>query len=107
MDANDLKGYSDFMKNIISAQSDESTKIWASKQTYITLGHALIAAAKLGIDACPMEGFDPNQFDEILDLKEKGIATTVIAAIGYRLDEDDTAKAPKVGKSSKQLFEHI
>lgn len=107
MDANDLKGYGDFMKNTISAQSDESTKIWTSKQTYITLGHALIAAAQLGIDACPMEGFDPNQFDEILGLKEKGLATTVIAAIGYRSDEDATAKAPKVRKSSKQLFEHI
>lgn len=103
----DFKGYADFMKNTISAQSDESTKIWTSKQTYITLGHALIAAAQLGIDACPMEGFDPQQVDEILGLKEKGLTSTVIAAIGYRAEDDSAAKAPKVRKSSKQLFEHI
>jgi nitroreductase len=43
---------------------------WAARQTYIALGFFLSAAAMMGVDACPMEGFQPEKYDEVLGLKE-------------------------------------
>lgn len=53
-------------------------------------------AAVLGIDACPMEGLDPTEYDRILSLPEKGYTTSVACALGYRADDDKYASAPKV-----------
>ena len=58
----------------------------------------------MGIDACPMEGFDRAQYDEILDLKAKGYSSAVIATLGYRLPTDKYATAPKVRFPKEQVF---
>jgi nitroreductase / dihydropteridine reductase len=55
-----------------------------AKQTYIALGFALVAAAAEGVDATPMEGFDPNAVDEILGLRAKGLRSVTLLPIGYR-----------------------
>lgn len=68
---------------------------WAARQTYIALGFFLAAAAMMGVDACPMEGFQPEQYDEILGLKEKGLGAVVIATAGYRSPGDKYASAAK------------
>ena len=68
---------------------------WAARQCYIALGFFLSAAAMMGVDACPMEGFQPEQYDEILGLKDKGLASVVIATAGYRAPDDKHAQAPK------------
>lgn len=79
------------------ANTTDENAIWASKQAYIGLGTALIAAAELGVDSTPMEGFDAQQFDEILGLKEKGLHTVVILSLGYRDTENDyLVDLPKV-----------
>ncbi len=44
----------------------------AARQAYIGLGSALIAAAELGVDSTPMEGFEPEKVDEILGLSDLG-----------------------------------
>ncbi len=74
--------------NGILTRSDEANFNWAARQAYIALGTALIAAADLKVDATPMEGFDPDKFNELLNLKEKGLRTVVTLAIGYRHKED-------------------
>jgi len=56
----------------------------------------LAAAGELKVDTCPMEGFDPAQFDEILGLSEKGLSAAVIAPVGYRSAEDKTQHYAKV-----------
>ncbi len=87
---------------------DEAQKLaWSHKQTYIALGVLLTAAAELGIDACPMEGFNAAKFDEILRLKEKGLTSSVIAAIGFRAEDDTYSKLVKVRKPEEELFIHI
>ncbi len=84
---------------------DETARnAWARNQTYIALGNLLTSAALLGIDACPMEGFERAQYDEILGLKAKGLATAVIAALGYRSATDKYASAPKVRFPKEQVF---
>ncbi|WP_121667127.1 NAD(P)H-dependent oxidoreductase [Mesonia aquimarina] len=85
----------------------DQQKIWAAKQAYIALGNLLSAAADLKIDATPMEGFSPQAYDEILNLNEKGLTTAVIAAIGYRSEEDQTQHLKKVRKSNEELFTTI
>mgnify|MGYP003578276720 CR=1 FL=1 len=75
--------------NYFSANSAEANAIWANKQAYIGLGTALVAADELKIDTTPMEGFDAQQFNEVLGLKEKGLHAAVILSLGYRDAEND------------------
>lgn len=69
---------------------------WAGRQVYIALGVFLTSAAMLGIDACPMEGFDAGRYDKILGLNERGLAAQVVAAAGYRAQDDPFAAMKKV-----------
>ncbi len=92
---------------IVKAQDETARNAWARNQTYIALGNLLASAALLGIDACPMEGFDRTQYDEILGLKAKGLATAVIATLGYRSATDKYASAPKVRFPKEQIFVQV
>jgi nitroreductase/dihydropteridine reductase len=71
------------------------TQHWMEKQVYLALGTLLLGAATLGIDATPIEGFDSKVLNEELGLREKGLTSVVIAALGYRSPEDFNAKLPK------------
>lgn len=96
------------MQDIIASQlknSDSDNFIWNSKQSYIALGFALFAAAVEEIDSTPMEGFDKNQLDDLLNLKEKGLRSSVIMTLGYRdADNDYLANLKKVRRKKEKLF---
>ncbi|WP_224483517.1 NAD(P)H-dependent oxidoreductase [Robertkochia aurantiaca] len=102
--AEDLKGYADFMKSKITPLPQETRSNWTARQAYIALGNLLSAAASLKIDACPMEGFEPAQFNEILGLNEKNLNAVAMVTVGYRSEEDDTQHYAKVRKSQDELF---
>ncbi|WDF45298.1 nitroreductase family protein [Chryseobacterium sp. KACC 21268] len=90
---NELK---DMLIDYFSIQTPEQNVIWSDKQAYIALGTALIAAAELKVDATPMEGFDPNLFDEVLGLSEQGLHASIILSLGYRDETNDfLAAMPK------------
>ncbi|MDG3583738.1 NAD(P)H-dependent oxidoreductase [Galbibacter pacificus] len=99
-----LQAYADMMKNSVNSLSEDAKNAWTAKQTYIALGNLLSAAADLKIDTCPMEGFEPDKFTEILGLKELNLTPTVIAPIGYRSEEDETQHYKKVRKPEEELF---
>ncbi len=61
----------------------------AAKQAYIAFSQAVIAAAYEGVDATPLEGFEPDAVDEILGLREKGLRSAVLLPIGYRAEDKD------------------
>lgn len=107
VDIEKFKGYSVFVWNKLSEQSEEARANWTAKQTYIALDNLMMACAELKIDSCPMEGFEREQYDEILGLKEKGLSTAVVATIGYRSFEDETKDWPKVRRPKEDLFEVI
>ncbi len=71
------------------------TAVWAQKQVYLALGELLLGAAALGLDACPMEGFDPAAVNAALGLNSRGLNAVVLVALGYHADEDFNAKLPK------------
>ena len=100
----DLKGYSDFMKSKIVPLPVEQKAVWTSKQTYLALGNLLNAAAELKIDVTPMEGFEPEKYNEILGLNALGLNASLVAAIGYRHEEDATQHYVKVRKPKQELF---
>ena len=99
-----IAGYGDFMKSKIVSLPDDSKNTWTSKQTYLALGNLLNAAAELKIDVTPMEGFVPEQINEILGLEKLGLNTSLIATLGYRHEADDTQHYKKVRKSEEELF---
>ena len=81
-------------------------EVWNSRQAYIALGFLIETAALMGIDATPMEGFDPQQFNEILGLTD--YSAVAIAAVGYRDAENDwLAPLPKVRMPREVLVERI
>jgi nitroreductase len=88
----------------IVSMEEDARNAWARNQAYIALGNLLTSAAVLGIDACPMEGFDRAQYDELLGLKAKGLASAVIATLGYRSPTDKYAEAPKVRFAKDQVI---
>jgi nitroreductase len=92
---------------IVKSMDEKGRDAWARNQAYIALGNLLTSAALLGIDACPMEGFDRAQYDEILGLPAQGFATAVIATVGFRLPTDKYANAPKVRFPKEQIFARV
>lgn len=102
-----VKGYGDFMKNGLVGLPQEKKAIWTSKQTYLALGNLLNAAAELKIDVTPMEGFEPEKYNEILGLNALGLNASLVATVGYRHEEDATQHLAKVRKSTEELFETI
>ena len=107
LEISDLKGYGDFMKSKMKEKSSDEISNWTSKQTYLALANALNACAELKIDSTPIEGFEQDKYNEILGLNEKGLAASVVVAIGYRSNDDNTQNAKKVRKPLAVLFEEI
>ncbi|SFC66889.1 NAD(P)H-dependent oxidoreductase [Spirosoma endophyticum] len=100
-----LRPFADSIKGNILSKTPEEQAIWASRQAYIGLGSALIAAATEHVDATPMEGFNAAALDKILDLPAKGLRSVALVALGYRdAEKDFLAKATKVRRSRKDLF---
>ena len=92
---------------IVNAMDPAARQAWAARQSYIALGTLLTSAALLGVDATPMEGFVPAQYDAILGLAEKGLTTTVICALGFRSENDAYAGLPKVRFENEDVFLHV
>jgi nitroreductase len=104
IETTNLKGFSDMINKVVTTYSVEEREIWTAKQTYIALGTLLSAAADLKVDATPMEGFDMNAVNQILQLPEKGLSATLIVTLGYRHENDTTQFLKKVRKPSTELF---
>ncbi|TDR32730.1 NAD(P)H-dependent oxidoreductase [Hydromonas duriensis] len=80
----------------------------AARQAYIGLGTALLAAAELEVDSTPMEGFDAEALDEILDLRSRGLRSVVILPLGYRESENDwLVNLKKVRRSREQFISEL
>lgn len=91
-----LKGFGDMMKGFLANMDDAKKAAWMKNQIYLALGNLLTVCAALDIDTCPIEGFSPEKYDQILDLPAKGLNSVVVCPIGYRKDSDKYASAKKV-----------
>lgn len=103
-----LNGYRDMMIGaLVKGPTGARIDDWSARQVYIALGNLMTSAAMLDIDACPMEGFEPAKYDEILGLGKLGLASTVACALGYRAGTDKYASLPKVRYQANELFIRI
>lgn len=104
--ADALKGYRDMIVgDVVNGPRKAVAPEWAARQAYIALGQLMTAAAVLGVDACPMEGFSPADYDELLGLKGTGYQSVVACALGYRAASDKYATIPKVRFATETLIE--
>ncbi len=94
------KGAVDYYKEFIKPQPEEQIKAWFGRQVYLALGILLSACAEMGIDATPMEGIEPKNYDSILN--QTDYTTLVVVAIGYR-DQDDFNQPSKNPKSRRDI----
>ncbi|WP_203256876.1 NAD(P)H-dependent oxidoreductase [Hyunsoonleella ulvae] len=93
---NILKPYRDGLLDMMSKMSVEERQKWSTNQAYIALGNLMTVCAIEHIDACPMEGFVPKQFDEILNLEAKGLKSVLLLPVGYRAKDDMFSEFKKV-----------
>ena len=102
-----VEALGEFRKMLVGSvqnRSEEAVTEWSARQVYIALGVALAVAAENEIDASPMEGFDPKQFDEILGLGALGLQSRVILAVGFRSGEDASQHEKKARFSTENVF---
>lgn len=92
------------IKRSLVHMSDEQKQNWAARQAYLALGNLLTVCAGLYIDACPMEGFENDKYDEILKLKEMGLHAEVIVTVGFRSSGDVAQFQEKVRRPKYDLF---
>lgn len=91
-----LEDFGKLMKSFLKSFSDEKRITWMENQVYLALGTFLTSCAVLGIDACPMEGFERTSYDAILGLEKKGLHSVVLCTVGYRSEQDEFARMKKV-----------
>ncbi|OPG97074.1 NAD(P)H-dependent oxidoreductase [Chryseobacterium mucoviscidosis] len=91
------EAYGKFQNNQRILENPRTLLDWASKQIYIALGNMMTAAALIGIDSCPIEGFNYEGVHSILEeegLLEDGLwDVSVMAAFGYRAGDPPREKS--------------
>lgn len=101
------EGWEDYRQLLLNSYPKRDAEVnfnHAARQAYIAFSQAIAAAAFEEVDSTPMEGFDPDALDEILNLREKGLRSCVILALGYRDTENDwLVNLTKVRKSKEDL----
>ena len=80
-----MKLYAEHLKETLS--TDTNIYHWTARQSYIALGNMMTAAAYIGIDSCPIEGFEKEKVEAILDIDTNKYQLAVIVPFGYRLNE--------------------
>lgn len=95
-----IKLFQQFQSKDFDLSDDRKLFDWASKQSYIAMGNMMTVAAMLGIDSCPIEGYNQVETDKVLqehfDIDTTQYGISYMLALGYRLNE------PKV-KTRKSL----
>ena len=101
-----LESYRNYLLQSMRDKSVEERQQWSMNQAYIALGNLMTVCAIEGIDSCPMEGFNPEKYDEILNLKDKGLKSLLLLPVGYRAEDDMFATFKKVRKDiNKTIIE--
>jgi nitroreductase len=80
-----LNLYEKHLKNTLS--SNDNIYAWTAKQTYIAAANMMSGAAFIGIDSCPIEGFEKEKIEEILGLDRTKYQVAMLLPFGYRINE--------------------
>ena len=102
-----LNPFKEYLIEAITTKSDSELNLWMTHQAYIALGNLLTVAAVEQIDSCPMEGFIPEKYDEILNLKKLNLKSALVLPVGYRAQDDYMKDLKKVRKDSSDVIINI
>ena len=102
-----LKPYKESLIQTMDNMSVIERQQWSKNQAYIALGNLMTVCAIEGIDACPMEGFIPEKYDELLGLKERGLKSVLLLPIGFRAEDDMFSEFKKVRKPLEETIIEI
>ena len=80
--------YAGHLQKVLS--SDENIYAWTAKQSAIAAANMMTAAAFVGIDSCPIEGFDKAKVEEILELDTSKYQLSIVLPFGYRIEEQSS-----------------
>ncbi len=94
-----LNPFKDFLTAEIQKKTQEELSISNKNQAYIALGNLLTVCASLDIDSCPMEGFIPSKYDEVLALENHNLKSVLVLPVGFRADDDYMKDLSKVRKN--------
>ncbi|MHA7941621.1 NAD(P)H-dependent oxidoreductase [Formosa sp. 3Alg 14/1] len=102
-----LKPFKNFLISDFENKEQLQIENWATKQAYLALGNMLTVCAVQHIDSCPMEGFTPTKYDDILELTQKGLKSVLVLPIGYRAEDDIFSDMKKVRKPAADSIIHL
>ncbi|MBU3014939.1 NAD(P)H-dependent oxidoreductase [Poseidonibacter lekithochrous] len=93
--------YGSHLKDVLS--SDDNIYSWTARQTYIAAGNMMTGAASKGIDSCPIEGFEKENLEKVLELDTSKFQVSCVLPFGYRLNE----QSPQVREPFENIVEFI
>lgn len=102
-----LNPFKEMLTSSIDSKSQEELKTWNTNQAYIALGNLMTVAANEQIDTCPMEGFIPEKYDEILNLDKHNLTSVLVLPVGYRADDCFMKDLKKIRKKTEEVIIEI
>jgi len=102
-----IKPFKEFLTSDIEKKSQEELTLWNKNQAYIALGNLMTVCAVEKIDACPMEGFIPEKYDEVLNLTDKNLQSVLVLPVGFRSDDCHMKDLTKVRKDLTETIVEI
>ncbi|QXP74432.1 NAD(P)H-dependent oxidoreductase [Tenacibaculum sp. AHE15PA] len=99
-----LNPFKEMLSSSIASKKQEELTIWNKNQAYIALGNLMTVAANEQIDSCPMEGFIPEKYDEILGLDKHNLTSVLVLPVGFRAEDDYMKDLKKVRKNIEDVI---
>ncbi|TVZ55708.1 hypothetical protein OD91_0973 [Lutibacter sp. Hel_I_33_5] len=102
-----LQPYKEFLVDDVSKKTQEELFLWNKNQAYLALGNLLTVCASEKIDSCPMEGFIPEKYDEILELKKHNLKSVLVLPVGFRAQDDSMKDLKKIRRNTEEVIIEI
>ena len=102
-----MNPFKEFLLDDIAKKTQEELFLWNKNQAYLTMGNLLTVCAVEKIDSCPMEGFTPEKYDEILHLSERNLTSILVMPVGFRAEDCFMKDLVKVRKETKDCVIEI
>lgn len=101
---NIIEPFKKMLSNSISSKTADELFHWMKNQAYLALGNLMTVAANEKIDSCPMEGFSPEKYDEVLGLDSLNLKSVLILAVGIRAEDCFMKDLQKVRKKPEDII---
>ena len=99
-----LNPFKQMLTGTIASKTQEELSNWTKNQAYIALGNLMTVAANEKIDSCPMEGFIPEKYDEILELDKHNLTSVLVLPVGFRAEDDYMKDLKKVRRKTEEVI---